>query len=154
MRRILIMCVCLGPAPFRRRVGDKKFALRSSNPAMAARRVATMISCSAIAVQVAITGNATPAVRGAGTLRENLVRRTGKPPGDPILHSTVHRNGVHATGRSQYPGREAGSGMTVGGNDINALSRQAAPPKKPGLRELAKGNRSRPRDMHCGKFLL
>jgi len=77
-----------------------------------------------------------------------------KTPCDPILHSAVYRNGVYATGRSQNPRRKAGPSVTAGGNDINALCRRASPSKNPGRRELIKGNRASPRDVHDGKFFL
>jgi len=75
-----------------------------------------------------------------------------KTPGDPILHSAVYRNGIHATGRSQNPSCKAGSSVTASGNDINALCRRALSSKNPRRRQLTKGNRARPRDVHGSKF--
>ena len=83
--------------------------------------------------------------------RESLALQW-KPPGDPILHSAVYRNGIHATGRSQNPCCKAGSSATVGGNDINALCCRAPPSKNLRRRQLTKGNRARPRDVHGSKF--
>jgi hypothetical protein len=96
--------------------------------------------------------------RARDEIRGNLERESLAPhwktPGDSILHSAIHRNGVHTTSRSQHPRREPSSGVTVGGNYINALRRQASPAKESGLRELGKGNRSRPRDVYRSKFVL
>src|SRR5947207_9448821 len=131
---------CVGPRPaLCRRLGGEKFGLRFSTAAIAKRRAAAINSRSATATRTADRG---------------FLALQWETLGDPILHSAVHRNGIHATGRSQDPRRKAGPSVTAGGNDINVLCRRASPSKNPARRELIKGNRARPRDVHDGKFFL